>query len=155
SAARGASATEQRTFARMKVRGLTPEQLFDSLSLATGFRENRPNPDFVDPNSPRGLFVARFATTERLSEVQTSILQALTLMNGKLIGEMTSVQNSETLAGVSDAPFMDTAQKIETLYLATVSRKPTRAELTRLLAYVDKGGPSGNRQQALADVFWA
>ena len=149
----------ERTFSRMHVRGLTPQQLFDSLSLATGYRGDVPlaQRQFVAPNTPRGEFLARFASTERLSDVQTSILQALTLMNSKFIGEMTSLNESksELLAGVVASPFFDTRQRIETLYLATVSRFPREAELKKLIAYVDKGGATGDPNKALADVFWS
>lgn len=154
-----ASAATERNFARMRVRGLTPEQLFDSLVAATYFHEPQPfnQRQFVAPNSARGEFLAKFSTTERLSEVQTSILQALTLMNGKLVADLTSAdeKRSELLAGVLDAPFFDTRQKIETLYLATVSRKPKAVEMQRLVNFVDKGGPTGDSRKALADVFWA
>jgi hypothetical protein len=143
----------------MHVRGLTPQQLFDSLSLATGYRGDVPlaQRQFVAPNTPRGEFLARFASTERLSDVQTSILQALTLMNSKFIGEMTSLDESksELLAGVVASPFFDTRQRIETIYLATVSRFPRETELKKLIAYVDKGGASGDPNKALADVFWS
>jgi hypothetical protein len=155
SAAPGASAADSRTFGRMKVRGLLPEQFFDSLVLATGYREQRQRGEFATPGSPRALFLARFSTTERLSEVQTSILQALTLMNGKMVGDMTSVEQSETLAGIIDAPFMDRAQRIETLFLAALARRPSPAELQKLGAYVEKGGTAGDSNKALADVFWA
>ena len=156
SAAREASGSPDRTFSRMKVRGLTPEQLFDSLSLATGYRETgMVNRGFGIPGGPRGEFLAKFNSTERPSEVQTSILQALTLMNGKFIGELTSVEKSELLAGVDSTPFFDTPQKIEALYLAALSRPPAADELKKLIAYVDKGGPSGDPKKALADVFWA
>jgi len=43
---------------------------------------------------------------------------------------------------------------VEELYLATLSRKPTPEESAKLVAYVNKGGPSGDRDRALADVFW-
>ena len=43
--------------------------------------------------------------------------------------------------------------KIETLYLASLSRKPTATELVRLRSHVEKAGPAG-RDDALADVFW-
>jgi hypothetical protein len=154
-----ASASTERNFARMRVRGLTPEQLFDSLVSATYYRDMQmPNQrQFVAPNSARGEFLAKFSTTERLSDVQTSILQALTLMNGKLVSDLTStdVRRSELLAGVLDTPFFNTEQKIETLYLAVVTRKPTPDELRRLTGYVDKGGATGDSRKALADVFWA
>ena len=156
SASQGASATNDRTFSRMKVRGLTPEQLFDSLALATGYRDTPGSMRmYADPRMPRGEFLAKFSSTERLSEVQTSILQALTLMNGKLIGELTSVERSELLTGVANTPFFDTPQKIEVLYLAALSRKPTAEETRKLTEYVDKGGPTHNATKALADVFWA
>jgi hypothetical protein len=155
SAASGASATEERTFARMKVRGLTPEQLFDSLVEATRYREQRLGGDFIPPQSPRAQFLARFATTERLSDVQTSILQALTMMNGNFIGEMTSVERSETLAGITGSSFMTTTEQVAALYIAALSRKPREAEVKKLVDYVDRGGPSGKRDKALADIFWA
>jgi hypothetical protein len=157
SSAPGASGAPDRTFSRMKVRGLTPEQLFDSLALATYYDESgTPNQrGFINPGVPRGEFLAKFNSTERPSEMQTSILQALTLMNGKFIGEMTSLERSRSLAAVTHAPFMSTADKIEALYMAAVSRPPTAAELKKLTEYVDKGGPSGDPKKALADVFWA
>ncbi len=156
SVAPGASATADRTFSRMKVRGLTPEQLFDSLALATYYRDQPGSMRmYNDPRSARGEFLAKFSSTERLSDVQTSILQALTLMNGKFIGELTSVERSELLDSVIKSPFFDTPQRIEALYLAAVSRKPTAEELGKLTDYVDKGGPTGDVNKSLADVFWA
>ncbi len=168
------SQDDPRRFARMPLRGLTPEQLFDSLAEAIYYpREGQnPNPQFaafvVNNNSPREEFRTKFAhPSDRPTEVQTSILQALTLMNGKLIGDATSLERSELLAAVVDSPFMDTQERIETLYLATLTRKPKEKELARLVAYVDGGGAYADEkpataqekqkryQQALADVFWA
>ncbi len=135
-------------FARMAVRGLAPEQIFDSLVQATGYEG--------EIAGVRAEFVTRFTDpTERPTEFQTSILQALHLMNGKFIAEATSPERSATLAAVADAPFFDTAKRIEVLYLAAYSRKPTQEELARFVPYVERGGPSGEKRQALADVFWA
>jgi hypothetical protein len=50
---------------------------------------------------------------------------------------------------------MDTAQRIETLYLATLTRLPRAEEAARLTAYVQSGGPRNDSKAALADVFWA
>ena len=73
---------------------------------------------------------------------------------------------SETLAAVTDSPFMTNAERIETLFLATLSRKPRTKEMDKFLAYVENGGAEAGatapvpaeRQkhvnQALADVFW-
>ena len=143
------SQDDPRQFARMALRGMNGEQLFDSVAQATGYRDEA----FAGRGNPFGLgggryeFVTKFAaSTERPAETQTSILQALTLMNGRLMTSATSLQQSETLVAVIDAPFMDVPAKIETLYLAALSRKPTAKELARLTRYVEKGG--GDRTAA-------
>jgi hypothetical protein len=148
---------DPRLFARMNVRGLSPEQLFDSLLQATGFRDNRElgNQAMMDYSSARGQFVARFTNQERRTEYQTSILQALTLMNGKVVEGATDLEKSETLAAVVDAPFLDTPQKIDALFLATLSRKPGPEEAEQFVRYVSKGGAKGDTKTALGDVFWA
>jgi hypothetical protein len=115
---------DPRQFARMPLRGLSAEQLFDSVSQATGYREsgNRNNNPFFGPQGARGRFLTQFAnTSDKATEVQTSILQALSLMNGPVTAEATNLERSETLAALLDAPFMDTAERVETLYLATGS----------------------------------
>ena len=76
-------------------------------------------------------------------------------MNGPLIASATSLETSDTLAAVAEAPFLDTPGRIETLYLAALTRRPRPDELARLVPYVERGGPSGDRSKALADVFWA
>jgi len=76
-------------------------------------------------------------------------------MNGKFTADATSLIHSETLAAVIDAPFMDSAGRVQTLFLATLSRLPDAGEKARLVQYVDRGGPSGSSRQALADIFWA
>jgi len=152
-------------FARMAIKGLTAEQLFDSVSQATGYQEARNDlgPFIIGPGTPRTEFVNKFSQqNEKVTEVQTSILQALALMNGKLIGDATNLDRSETLAAVADAPFLDTRGRIEALYLASLSRPPKPKELDRLVKYVEvntAGGSASERERsqrlALADVFWA
>jgi hypothetical protein len=151
-----ASQDDPRTFARMAVKGLTPEQLFDSLAQATGYRDVQPDGRVViNAASPRGQFLAKFASQERRTEYQTSILQALSLMNGKLTADVTSLERAGTLAAVADSPFLSTEQKVEALYLAALSRLPRQVERDRLVTYVNSGGPRGDRAAALGDVFWA
>jgi hypothetical protein len=50
---------------------------------------------------------------------------------------------------------MDTRERVETLFLAALTRKPLPDEAARFVPYVDKGGVTGDHQEALADVFWA
>jgi hypothetical protein len=157
STGKSGSEAESRLFARMSVRGLTPEQLFESLLQATGIREDQKASmrEMPDVSSDRGKFAVRFANQEKRTQYQTSILQALTLMNGKVVEQATSLENSETLAAVVDAPFLDTAQKVEALFLATLSRKPNQEEADQFVRYVSTGGAKDDSKKALADVFWA
>jgi hypothetical protein len=153
-----ASQDEPRLFGRMALKGLTPPQLFDSLVEATGYREAGPQQGRVIAiglgGSARAEFLNRFASTERATEKQTSILQALALMNGRVVADVTSLERSNTLAAVADAPFLSNAEKVEALFLATLSRLPRRDEAERLTSYVNNGGTSNDSRAALADVFW-
>jgi hypothetical protein len=108
-----------------------------------------------DPSSPRGKFLATFPNPDRRTDTQTTMLQALFLMNGKFMADATDLQKSKVLATVAETASIDTARRIETLYLVALARKPRPEETVRLVKYVDQGGASGNPKQALADVFWS
>jgi Protein of unknown function (DUF1549)/Protein of unknown function (DUF1553) len=157
SAGSSPSSNVYRLFGRMPVRGLTPEQLYENLIMATGLpREVVPRALVVRNNSPRGEFIERFASQEeRPADRQTSILQALTLMNGRLVDDATSFGRGPTVTAVADSDFLDTKGRIETLYLAALTRFPRPAELERLIPYVESGGPSLDTKKALADVLWS
>jgi hypothetical protein len=157
-------------FARMPLRGLTAEQLFDSVATATGYRDSGGGDDLISgilggARSARSEFLTRFAPSERPVEAQTSILQALTLMNGKVTAAATSLEKSETLAAVVDAPFASTAERVEALYLASLSRKPQPKEIDRAERFIrtavarakdkDAKARGAAYRNALADVFWA
>jgi hypothetical protein len=162
------SAIDPRLFARMPLRGLTPAQLFDSLAKAVGYREGSPNPYpgvvVRGRGDAREEFMGRFGTgSEKTTEHQTSILHALALMNGRLVGDATTLDKSETLAAVAEAPFLDDAGKIEVLYLAALSRRPTEKETARLTKFIGNHthGAKDDKDreklyhEALGDVFWA
>lgn len=153
-----ASDAEPRHYAVMPLRAMSPEQLFDSLCQATGFRDDGEsrNPFAFANNSPRGEFLERFSEQGQTPTArQTSILQALALMNGRVTASATDLRSSETLAAVVECPLFDTSARIEALYLSTLTRRPTAAEQSRLAAYVNSGGSRNNPGEALADMFWA
>jgi hypothetical protein len=154
----GPSADTSRLFARMPVRGLTGEQLYDSLVQAIGLapEEERTDRAFIASSASRGAFLETFARhDEKPTEPQTSILQALHLMNGQVVSAATRLDTGATLSAVAEAPFLDTGDRVETLFLAALSRRPTPDEADRMIAYVERGGTTGDRRTALADVFWA
>jgi Protein of unknown function (DUF1553)/Protein of unknown function (DUF1549) len=150
------SAAEGRLFARMPVKGLSGEQLFDSLVQATGLRDTSSPRDrlFFGFSTPRSEFASKFALTGKRTEAPTTILQALTLMNGEVVRDATSLEGSETLSAVLESPFLDTAGRIETLYLVTLSRKPRPEEMQAMVRHVERGA-AGEARARLADVFWA
>ncbi len=125
------------SFARMAIKPLSAEQLADSLAVATGLN---------DANS-RAAILARFAG----SNGEVTILQALWWMNGEVISRGTTFG---TIWGVSKNDKFDTGGKLEALFLATLSRLPSPAEVERFSKYVETGGPRKNPEGALADVFW-
>src|SRR5262249_35945254 len=141
------SQKDERLFACMNVKGLTPEQVFDSLATAVGYRGDSRG---IDRNfgfgamNPRTEILSRFTNpVDRKTAYQTSILQALALMNGKFV------------ADVTDLPSMGTKEKLDTLYMAALGRHMRPSEAGKMVPYVEKGGPSKNSKKALADVFWA
>jgi hypothetical protein len=153
-----ASQDDPRWFARMAVKALTGEQFYDSLVLATGFREPQPG---AKPGkgakggavSPRSQFLAQFALRGPAGEPETSVQQALTLMHGKFITDATTVKTSATLTAAAETPHLKTPERIEMLYLATLSRLPTERELQIALHHVSKADAS-REPERLADVFW-
>jgi hypothetical protein len=148
-----------RQFAKMNLKGFTPSQLFDSMVAATGHRE----PPFMrqnqfnfnpQPNNPRSQFLNRFASNERATEASTTILQALMLMNGQFVTEVTSLEKGEVLVAIAEMPGWDTQQRVSALFLTAFARQPTAEELEKFASYVDRGGANSNKKRALADVFW-
>jgi hypothetical protein len=156
----GAAEEDLSRFARMPLRRMTSDQLFASIVQATGFREERRAAQrgvvLPDLTSAAAEFRNRFADQAvPRTEAETSILQALALMNGKLVSDATDLEKSETLVAVVEAPFLSHAERVEALFLATLSRKPSDEEAAALVGHVESGGPAKDPKKALADVFWA
>jgi hypothetical protein len=52
-------------------------------------------------------------------------------------------------------PYLDSAGRVETLFLAALGRFPEEDEQLRMLAYLADRGQTIGERRALADVFWA
>ena len=140
-------------FARMAIKGLSPEQIFDSIAEATGhFERNRRNAGIVgDDTRPRNEIQDAFSNdTDPPTERPTTILQALAMMNGQFVTSVTDPK-SGTLAAVIHFPDLTTSERIETLYLATLGRMPRPDEVQKLTAYCT----DRERPEALSNIFWA
>lgn len=140
-------------FARMSLKGLSPEQLFDSVAEATGhFERNRRDQAFaINDDRPRNEFLEAFNNeTDPLTERPTTILQALAMMNGRFVTDTLNPEKG-LLAAVINFPDMKNEERIETLYLAALGRKPRPTELPKLLAHCE----GRELSVALGDIFWA
>ncbi len=139
--------------ARMPLKALSADQLYDSLNrILNRTPAQQMGSPILDPQ--RQAFVARLeATGNSPLEYQAGVLQALTLLNGTDIAEATHPERSPLLGGV-DAPFLTDELRVETLFLATLSRPPTEEERKACLATLENGSPS-DRGKQLGDVLWA
>ncbi|MBN9119500.1 MAG: DUF1553 domain-containing protein [Planctomycetes bacterium] len=148
-----ANKDDHKLFSHMQVKVLSPEQLFDSLGQVTGNLK-------ADGKAPKGAvggmkgrvgnreaFVNFFlagAETANTIDYETGIPQALRLMNSPIANSANSVR---ALVGANSKP----ADALEKIYLATLSRRPTDAEVKDLTAYVDRVGAG----TAYGDILWA
>lgn len=142
-----ASQDETRLPARMTVKAMTADQFYDSLALAALFD------DEADRGQSRRMLVSRFALAGPIGEPETSVQQALTLLNGRFVGQTTDTRRSPLLVAVTKTPHLATRERIETLYVATLSRLPTGDERQRLASYVAEGA-ADEEPERLADVLW-
>lgn len=137
------------------VKTLLPEQVFNSLEQALALPVARADagPRF---NGLRDQLVSRMneAASNQPDEYRAGVPQVLLLMNGRLTTEATDLDQSRTLRGVLDAPFLDTEEKLKTLYLATLTRQPRGPEQQFLLDHIRKQPTPEKQQQAFAEIFW-
>jgi hypothetical protein len=140
-------------FARMAVKVMTPEQLFDSLGRVTGFdrlqeRARARAPKRPNGGGPRDQFVQFFlagAEQANATEYEAGIPQALKLMNSRIVGNPLAVRQ---LVPPGSRP----VEAFEAIYLAALSRKPTDEEVRRLREYVARVGTPA---EAYSDILWA
>jgi hypothetical protein len=151
---RDATRTVKAAYRPLKV--LAPEQVYSALEQSLGLPLSRADgsPRF---NGRRDELVARLAEAlaERPTDFQAGVPQALILMNGPLTADATNLETSRTLRAVVDAPFMQPYEKLETLYLASLTRQPQGPELQYFTEYVMRQADDAGRRRAYAEIFWA
>ena len=130
-------------WARYRLKPMGPEVMLDSLVTATNVE---PVLEKVAGNRLDQLkfaiqrqFVFLFDVDEEFEqkEFEGTIPQALMLLNGNLVNRGVTPIPGTALSEVLALPGSD-AQKIESLYLRTLSRKPTPAEMSRWTAFVNE-----------------
>jgi hypothetical protein len=145
-------------WSRFPLKPLGPDALFDSVAVATDLDEMlaaRKEGDFAKAKAQlRKQFNFLFDVDEQShpADYEGTIPQALILMNGRPVSRVTNTARHGALLKVLSMP-EDDGHKLETLFLRTLSRRPSPEENARLLPYVaEKGGEKIARYE---DVLWA
>ena len=144
----------------MPVRGLTAEQLYDSLAQAIGLRPTKPPSGCLRRReyAPRPSSSSCSPTTTRSRPKAPDVDPPGAGPDERPAhgrGDQPRERRRRSPA-VAEAPFLDTAGRIETLFLATLSR-PAHGPRSRpgWSPTSNAAAPTGDRRKALADVFWA
>ena len=151
------SAGEMPLFSHMYIKSMQAEQLYDSLIVATNAQKSgRGGWDEQEQQRRRWMqqFVVAFDNDEN-DEATTfngTIPQALMMMNSELINKAVSAERGSFLYETFSKPGADNA-KMNDLYLAALSRKPTRRETSVASNLIRKYG--SKKAQAYQDLFWA
>lgn len=144
------SEADPELFARMAVKSLTPEQLYDAF-LKVGLLKS--DASMMQQDGQRIQFVARMRTASKdRTFFDTGMPQALAVMNGPPVSTATSPDTSGLLKALS-APFLSDEQRLNVLFLAAYSRPPYPDELKRYQEFLQQADP-GQQSAALGDVLW-
>jgi hypothetical protein len=103
----------------------------------------------------RQAFIEKFrAPVGQAADYHAGIPQALTMMHGALIHSATDVPTSGLIKSLA-APFFTDDQRLDALFLSTLSRYPTDVERQIMLRPVAAATNERERQQAFGDILWA
>jgi len=139
---------------------MSPEQLFDSLLVATSAHKAGGGGDLA---KRRDAWLKQFVTTfgndeqDESTSFQGTIPQALMMMNGELMSKATGGQSGSFLNDLAEQAGLQRHSPadvyiISRLYLAALSRSPTQPERTMAQRYIETSPDPIN---VLEDIFWA
>ena len=95
----------------------------------------------------RRYFSSALPPLERTSSVQ----QVLLMLNGQFV-QGGSQETARVIRGLLDVPGLSRRDRIDAVYLMTLSRLPSDAERQRISDHVKS---SENARQGLSDALWA
>jgi hypothetical protein len=75
------------------------------------------------------------------------------MQNGSFVAWATDPEGCPTLIAITQTPGLNLDDKIEALYVATLSRKPGAEESAKAKHFVQRAKPE-HEAERLADVFW-
>jgi hypothetical protein len=142
-------------FSHFYLRQMQAEQLYESLLVATEAHKTRGS--FEDQERTKSQWLQQFATAfgtdegDEATNFNGTIPQALMMMNGDLVKRATSGEKGSYLDRLATSSLKD-ADKINHLYMAALTRKPTRGEVNMAQqCWVQR---KGKTVEALQDIFW-
>jgi hypothetical protein len=149
---------DETLFSHMALKPMSPEQLFDSLLVATAAHKAG-----GDANTDKlrtawaNQFIFAFANdeAEESSTFQGTIPQALMMMNGELMEKACGGKAGSFLAKVRDKALttrQPEAYMVKRLYLSALGRYPTSGELARASDFLRSSPDTLN---IMEDLFWA
>eukprot|EP01025_Chloroclados_australasicus_P017390 TRINITY_DN18879_c0_g1_i7.p1 TRINITY_DN18879_c0_g1~~TRINITY_DN18879_c0_g1_i7.p1 ORF type:complete len:258 (+),score=27.14 TRINITY_DN18879_c0_g1_i7:95-775(+) len=152
------AAGEVPLFSHMYVKGMTAEQLYDSLITATGAETGRDRQQAAQQRE-RWLqdFLRIFGGNEEDEPTlfNGSIPQALLMMNGPLVQAALSGDGNNVFKQIlTDPNLRGDEDRIEQLYVAALGRRPSRRESTAIVKSLRTA--SGDAKLWLyQDLYWA
>lgn len=152
------SAGEMPLFSHAYLKSMEAEQLYDSLIVATNAHQSG-DTGWEDQEQRRRRWMQQFIVafdTDENDESTTfngTIPQAMMLMNSELTNKAVSAERGSFLHQVLSGPGSD-GKRFQKLYLAALSRRPTRGEISRAQKLFQAYGTNG-RVAAFQDLFWA
>ena len=179
---------ENKLWTRFHLVPLGPEELLNALLRATDLESAAKKAGIQNMDQLRMQLVRQYAflfdvdETDDVPDFSGTVTQALSLLNGQLVGQGARAVPGSAVEDVLAKPG-DDASKIDALVLRVLSRKPTDAERTKWVNYVQiasktprptipppkrggtgvgplarlgsKGPPVDARRAAYEDVVWA
>jgi Protein of unknown function (DUF1553)/Protein of unknown function (DUF1549) len=132
-------------FARMPLKALSPEVLFEAISTAT---KSEVYADADARKRQRDLWMSKLVRNFGDDEgnemtFNGTVVQALLMMNGRELNDEVG-RNSPTnpvrrIIAKHSKNSVNSSAVIEELFLSTLTRKPTQAELTKISTIMNKG----------------
>lgn len=157
--------SDLKNFARARVRRQRAEVLLDVITQATETKNKFRGLPLgaravqIADGTTTNYFLQTFGRAERTTvcscevKMDPSLSQALHLLNGDTVTSKVEQGGVvKTLLAEKKTP----EQIIESIYIRTVTRKPTPEETKQLMAQVTAvGEDAAQKQQVLNDIFWA
>jgi hypothetical protein len=155
SSAAAADRPPEDAFAAMTVKTLSAEQFFDSLQQNV-YRRSAPSlaDRMSSERASRQQFLTRMsASGSSPRDYPHGVVQVLGMMNGPEINIATSPNQVGLLASL-EAPFFSESDRIETLFLAALSRMPKDAEAKQFATHLAAAETSQEKIVAMSDLLW-